>query len=87
MAGGGARSDLRACAQQQLDVWDANDMLGSITRDRLLVYRLLAGQVRGREVVYVRGQGSGGVRNRLLVCGLLAGQVCTGAVVNVGVRL
>jgi hypothetical protein len=31
--------------QEQLAVWQANDMLGHIDKDRLLVYKLLAGQV------------------------------------------
>ena len=32
-------------AEEQLAVWTRNDMLGHVSRDRLLCYRLLAGQV------------------------------------------
>ena len=32
-------------AREQLAVWERNDMLGHISQDRLLCYRLLAGQV------------------------------------------
>ncbi|GAX81271.1 hypothetical protein CEUSTIGMA_g8703.t1 [Chlamydomonas eustigma] len=32
-------------AREQLAVWQANDMLGHIQKDRLLIYKLLAGQV------------------------------------------
>eukprot|EP00955_Chlamydomonas_euryale_P016734 178541-Chlamydomonas_euryale.AAC.1 len=46
LAGAGARAQLSGCVQSQLDVWEANDMLGHVAPDRLLVYRLLAGQVR-----------------------------------------
>jgi hypothetical protein len=44
--GAGARAEARGDAERQLDVWRRSDMLGSISRERLLIYRLLAGQVR-----------------------------------------
>lgn len=34
-------------AREQLGVWERSDMMGHIARDRLLCYRLLAGQVSG----------------------------------------
>ncbi|KAG1657439.1 hypothetical protein FOA52_011719 [Chlamydomonas sp. UWO 241] len=44
-AGCGARGGACDEAAAQLRVWEANDMAGHVGRDRLLVYRLLAGQV------------------------------------------
>ncbi len=44
-AGSGSRDAAARDASAQLAVWAANDMLRGIEADRLLVYRLLAGQV------------------------------------------
>lgn len=46
-AGYGARGEVQAEMEEQLAVWERSDMLRLIAPDRLLMYRLLAGQVCG----------------------------------------